>query len=39
MLNLLPVKNLESLKKHIKINWDSIPKVSFQNNIKYIKYL
>ena len=38
MLILFPAKDMDSLKKHIKVIWDSIPKVICQNIIEHIKY-
>ena len=38
MLILFPVKDMDTLKKHIKVIWDSIPKAICQNIIEHIKY-
>ena len=38
MLILFPAKDMDSLKKHIKVIWDSIPKAICQNIIEHIKY-
>ena len=38
MLILFPAKDMDSLKKHIKVIWDSIPKDICQNIIEHIKY-
>ena len=38
MLILFPAKDLESLKKTIKVIWESIPKAICQNIIKHMKH-
>ena len=38
MLILFPAKDMDALKKHIKVIWDSIPKAICQNIIEHIKY-
>ena len=38
MLILFPAKDMDGLKKHIKVIWDSIPKAICQNIIEHIKY-
>jgi len=38
MLILFPAKDMNDLKKHIKVIWDSIPKIICQNIIEHIKY-
>ena len=38
MLILFPAKDMDSLKKHIKVIWDLIPKAICQNIIEHIKY-